>query len=126
MRKFAIAFLIILLPLSIQAQRFTVRGTVEDIQTGEKLISANVYESISLKGIATNAFGFYSLTLPAGEVKLNFSFIGYKTVIVDLKLSRDTLINIRLEPVISLGEVIISADKAKSAVRSRCLLQWSR
>ncbi len=118
MRKFAIAFLIILLPLSIQAQRFTVRGTVEDIQTGEKLISANVYESISLKGIATNAFGFYSLTLPAGEVKLNFSFIGYKTVIVDLKLSRDTLINIRLEPVISLGEVIISADKAKSAVRS--------
>lgn len=118
MRKIAFAILLILMPLSIFAQRFTVRGTIEDSQTGEKLISSNVYESSSLKGIATNAFGFYSLTLPAGPVSLNFSYVGYQTVVVNFNLKKDTLINIRLIPAFKLGEVTIRADKAKSAVRS--------
>ncbi len=118
MKKFALAILLILISLSVFAQRFTVRGTIEDSQTGEKLISSNVYETSSMKGIASNAFGFYSLTLPAGPVKLNFSYIGYQAVVVVFNLKMDTLINVRLEPVIKLSEVTISADKAKSAVRS--------
>jgi outer membrane receptor for ferrienterochelin and colicin len=118
MKSFLTAFLLLFLSWQLQAQRFTIRGTVEDLQTGEKLISANVYDALTLKGITTNAYGFYSLTLPSGTVKLTFSYIGYQTVAFDLNLSRDTLLNVRLTPAISLDEVVISAQRAKSAVMS--------
>ncbi|TSA39259.1 MAG: TonB-dependent receptor [Porphyromonadaceae bacterium] len=118
MKKIAFSSLLIVFSLSLQAQRYTIRGTVEDNLTGEKLISSNVYDAMSLKGITTNAFGFYSLTFPAGIVKLTVSYIGYQTVVLDLNLRQDTLINIRLSPVINLDEVVISAERAKSAVLS--------
>jgi outer membrane receptor for ferrienterochelin and colicin len=118
MKRLVFATLVILVSLQLQAQRFTIRGTVEDSQTGEKLISCNVYNALTLKGITTNAFGFYSLTLPVGAIKLTASYIGYQTAVIDFNLSRDTLINIRLSPVINLDEVVISAEKAKSAVLS--------
>lgn len=118
MRKIACVFLLMIIALSLQAQRFTIRGTVEDKLTGEKLISSNVYDALSLKGITTNAFGFYSLTLPAGNLKLTFSYIGYQAVVMDVNLRQDTLLNVRLTPVISLNEVVITADRARSAVLS--------
>lgn len=118
MRKVACVFLLMIIAVSMQAQRFTIRGTVEDKLTGEKLISSNVYDALSLKGITTNAFGFYSLTLPAGNLKLTFSYIGYQAVVMDVNLRQDTLLNVRLTPVISLNEVVITADKARSAVLS--------
>jgi outer membrane receptor for ferrienterochelin and colicin len=118
MKKIAFTIGLTIISLSIQAQRFTIRGTVEDLQTGEKLISANVYDANSLKGITTNAFGFYSLTLPSGKLKLTVSYIGYQPSVQDIDLQHDTLVNIRLSPVITLGEVVISAERAKSAVLS--------
>jgi len=118
MKKFAFASLLIFISMSLQAQRYTIRGTVEDKLTGEKLISSNVYDATALKGITTNAFGFYSLTFPAGIIKLTVSYIGYQTIVMDVSLHRDTLINFRLSPVISLDEVVISADRTGSAVLS--------
>mgnify|MGYP006186384065 CR=1 FL=1 len=49
---------------------------VADLQyqadTGETLIGANIYvKDNPAKGGTTNAYGFYSLTLPAGEYTLN-------------------------------------------------------
>jgi outer membrane cobalamin receptor len=118
MKKTLPILLLLCLAMPLAAQRYTIRGTVEDSQTGEKLISANVYDANTLKGIITNAYGFYSLTLPAGKVKLTASYIGYQPVVQDLDLSADTLVNIRLEPVINIDEVVISAERAQSAVRS--------
>ncbi len=100
------------------AQRFSISGIVEDKLTGEKLISANVYDTNSLKGISSNAFGFYSLTLPKGKVMLTYSYIGYKAEVIEINLNKDTLVNMRLEPVISINEVVISAERSKSAVLS--------
>lgn len=118
MNKIVLTSLLVLFSSTLFAQRFTIRGTVEDSQTGEKLISANVYDAPTLKGITTNAFGFYSLTLPSGPVRLTISYIGYQTVLMDIDLRRDTLVNVRLLPVINLDEVIISAERAKSAIMS--------
>jgi len=118
MKKILFTLLLIVFSISLNAQRYTVRGTVEDKTTGEKLISANVYDAATLKGITTNAYGFYSLTFPAGNVKLTVSYIGYQAVSIDLDLRKDTLMNFQLEPVINIGEVVISAERAKSAVLS--------
>jgi len=114
-------FLILLLAMSFLtgfAQRFTISGVVEDKATGEKLISCNVYDAATLKGTVSNPFGFYSLTLPASLVRMTFSYVGYEAVTLEIALRRDTVINMSLNPVISLDEVVISAEKTKSAVQS--------
>ncbi len=100
------------------AQRYTISGTLEDQTTGEKLISANVYDPVSLKGTTSNTYGFYSLTFPAGSIKLTISYVGYEAVSKEFRLSRDTVINVRLNPVINLDEVVISGERTKSAVKS--------
>jgi outer membrane cobalamin receptor len=94
----------------IAAQQFTISGTITDAKTGEPLLSANVYNSKTLSGTASNVYGFYSLTQPAGTIPLTISFIGYEAFKSNLILSHDTLLNIALKPVIELDEVVISGQ----------------
>ena len=49
-------------------QRYTISGIVTDGTSSESLIGATVYEIKSFSGTATNLYGFYSITLPAGDV----------------------------------------------------------
>ncbi len=100
------------------SQRYTISGRVEDGQSGELMISANIYDAKTLNGVITNVYGFYSLTLPAGNISLTCSFVGYKTRVIDINLIRDTVINILLEPSLEIGEVVISAERSRSAVES--------
>ena len=76
------------------AQRATVNGFIFDAAGSEPLIAASVSSSSS--GAISNNFGFYSLTLPCGEVVLEYGYVGYQTQRVSLFLQRDTTINIRL------------------------------
>lgn len=100
------------------SQRYTISGRVEDGQSGELMISANVYDAKTLNGVITNVYGFYSLTLPTGNISLTCSFVGYKTRVIEINLIRDTVINILLEPSLEIGEVVISAERSRSAVES--------
>lgn len=72
---------------SKSTRRYTISGFITDKVSGERIIGANVYETVGFKGTTTNQFGFYSITLPAGEVKLRISFLGYQTenMIIDLQ-----------------------------------------
>ncbi|MFH0761755.1 MAG: TonB-dependent receptor [Bacteroidota bacterium] len=118
MRKLILILLLAMSFLTGFSQRFTISGVIEDKVTGEKLISCNVYDAATLKGTVSNPFGFYSMTLPAGLVKMTFSYVGYESVAMEIALRRDTVINMNLNPVINLNEVVISAEKTKSAVQS--------
>jgi outer membrane receptor for ferrienterochelin and colicin len=118
MQRFLLFPVFFLFAISGFSQRYTISGTLEDRTTGEKLISANVYDPVSLKGTTSNTYGFYSLTFPAGTIKLTVSYVGYEAVTHEFRLLRDTLINIRLNPVINLDEVVISGARAKSVVQS--------
>ncbi len=103
--------------LSVFAQQYTISGYVEDEQTGEKLINAYVFEAQTFKGTAANVYGFYSITLPAGIVKLTSSFVGYGQFQQEFNLQRDTMIRILLKPTAVLSEVTI-VDKSQSQVNS--------
>jgi hypothetical protein len=111
MKLFRFLFLLAyLLPTSLSAQ--TVSGYVTDSLTGEALIGASIYESLSRKGVVTNKYGFYSLSLSGKELRFNASYIGYKSASFNFQIAQDTLVNIRLSPVIrSLSEVTVT-DKA--------------
>lgn len=61
------------------AQRtYTVSGYVTDVESGERLIGAAVWDTITHQGTVTNTAGFYTLTLPAGKNSvLVASYVGY-------------------------------------------------
>ena len=97
---------------SIQAsaqQRYTVSGYVSDSQSGETLIAAGVSEGTT--GAVTNAYGFYTLALPAGKHSLKASFIGYSDRSADIMLRRDTTINFVLSPDIELAGATVVASR---------------
>ncbi|HOG19684.1 MAG TPA: carboxypeptidase-like regulatory domain-containing protein, partial [Salinivirgaceae bacterium] len=52
---------------SFAQQHFTLSGYVKDKNTGEVLIGAAVYNKSTYKGTVSNAYGFYSLSLPSGK-----------------------------------------------------------
>ena len=67
--------------------RHTVSGHVKDAATGEVLIGVAVYPSGNIRaGKATNAYGFYSLELPAGEYTIVCEAIGYRTDSLQISL----------------------------------------
>ena len=71
-------FIAVLISSHAFAQNFTVSGTVKDAGNGEDLIGALVgIAEMPGKGTATNSYGFYSITLPAGEYTLQFQSLGF-------------------------------------------------
>ena len=52
----------------------------KDKANSEALIGARVYVDQLKTGIVTNAFGFYSLTLPKGEYEVLYSSVGYEVI----------------------------------------------
>ena len=75
---------------------FTVSGYIEDSSSGETLIGVNVYSDELQIGTSSNSFGFFSLTLPKGEVEIIFSFVGYQDFKTKIDLSSNTKINPKL------------------------------
>lgn len=110
-KLFFYVFLFILLVDGTQAQKYTISGFIEDANSGERLIAATVYDEISKSGVVANVYGFYSLTLPKGPVKIQCSFVGYQPIIAEFDLMKDTLIKFQLQPSLQLKEVVITAKK---------------
>lgn len=106
--------------LKRKPQLFTISGFVRDSASYESLINATVVERVSGKGSVSNNYGFYSITLPPGQVRLTSSYVGYERVSVELVLTKDTMIDLQLKSVSQLGEVIIKGLNPRSDVlRSR-------
>lgn len=94
----------------VTGQVHIISGYVQDINTGEKIIGATVYDSCTKSFTQSNSFGFYSLKIKGDKAALQSTFIGLKSEVIHLHLSRDTLINIQIQPVIELNEVIITSS----------------
>jgi len=116
-RKFIFPVLFVsgVLSVSAFAQKNTISGYVQDAETGEKLISANVFELNLQSGTATNNYGFFSLTLPASNkdsLTIVVSYIGYARWQKRFLLTKDMQLTINLHPVSIIGEdVVVTADK---------------
>jgi hypothetical protein len=102
-----------ILPISAFSQNYTISGYVEDAESGEKLISAYIYDLKSGKGAVTNTYGFYSLTLPKDSVSLNISYIGYSPESKKIYLNKNIVLNFKLNSSILLKEVEISGKKVE-------------
>ena len=104
-----------------------VSGYVFDAKTGEALIQCNVYDRSSKKGVVTNNFGYFSLTLSESNTPgiIVFSYIGYETK--EIKTGgKDEVVNIRLEPKqTGLNEVTVKAEQNRKEVVSSSMGKMS-
>ena len=95
----------------IYAQSLTVSGYVEDHLSGERIPDVEIYFPDLERGTTTNQYGFYSFTSAATQVKLFVSHIAYEPQEFNLRLLRDTTLNIALIPrEISLEELEVVAS----------------
>ena len=113
------------LPVAAQSRRgITVSGYITDVSSGETLIGAGVLvegTAASVQtGAVTNAYGYYSLTLPAGKTTLQYSYLGYESIVEDLELTRDTTLNVSLRPSAEIREATVVAQR-DAGIRSTYL-----
>ena len=79
MKKHLLLIGFVFLALFATAQnKYTLSGYVRDSLSGETLIGASITISGENKGINSNQYGFYSITLPAGTYPVVVSFVGYQ------------------------------------------------
>jgi outer membrane cobalamin receptor len=111
--------LLLVLPLGLSAQqKFTISGNLKDAKNGEDLIGATVGLPGGSTGTATNAYGFYSLTLPAGTYTLGYSYIGYAPQSRQVSLNRNMTLNMELVPSgATLQEVVVTSRQADAHVQ---------
>jgi outer membrane receptor for ferrienterochelin and colicin len=85
----------------------TLYGYIKDKVSGEFLIGANVFVHDRSRGTATNENGFYSFKIPRKLQRVHFSYLGYKSEISDIYSTKDTMINIILQPDGLINEIVI-------------------
>ena len=118
--KALLFFILCAISVNIYSQA-RLSGYVFDNETGERLIGANIFDINSKKGTVANQYGYYSVSLKSdSSCQLRVSFIGYKTIVLNLELKQDTVINFRLSPSITLNEVEVSAERPIEKNRDEC------
>ncbi len=104
---------LLLLPIFASGQtKYTLSGFIKEKGSEEQLIGATIAIPSLKTGTVTNHYGFYSLTLPAGEYELVVTYIGYKPKAFKINLNANIENNVWLEPGSELSEVVISAEKS--------------
>ncbi|MBP5369001.1 MAG: TonB-dependent receptor, partial [Bacteroidales bacterium] len=86
-------------------------GYITDQKSQETVIGAAVFDQNSRHGTISNTFGFYSITLNDGAVKMRYSYVGYQTQEAEFNLTKDTVINISLSENTVLSEVVVTGRK---------------
>ncbi len=104
---------------AIGKEKYTISGTVKDADSGETLIGVTIIDKKTGDGTTSNAYGFYSITLPAGVVELTYSYLGFEDKIETMTLNQDITSNIDLGTgAEQLVEIVVKANSAKEQVQS--------
>lgn len=95
--------------------KFTLSGYIKDSLNGETLIGSSVSLQNKSKGITSNQYGFYSVTLTEGTYFFICSYIGYQTKIIEISLNTNKQFNFELMPKTTTSEAIIISGKRRDA-----------
>lgn len=109
-----LSLILLIITQNINSQPYTIHGYLRDRSNGEALIGANVYIKGTTKGVFSNAYGFYSFTLPAGKYTFIYSYIGYDDIEKDITLTGDIVMNIELQPHPKTIEEVVITAKGKN------------
>ena len=96
-------------PTNLVAPNFTLSGFIKDESNGEVLIGATVIIESLKVGVSSNAYGFYSLTVPKGTYEVTYSFVGFDKLVksIDLGASVMETVGLKANPSV-LKEIVVS------------------
>src|SRR5215211_2351269 len=84
--------------ISFSQQKFTLSGYIRDSLSSESIIGATLSVNGKGRGVNSNQYGFYSITLPEGEYELYVTHIGYNSQPLKINLAQNLQFNILLTP----------------------------
>jgi outer membrane cobalamin receptor len=115
MKHCSLLALIFLIHFSAFAQKNTLSGYVQDAKTKERLIGATVYISQLKVGTQTNAFGFFSITIPATQANLivKASYVGYQTDSINFEGNAKQTYTFNLPQVKTIKEIKVKGKKSE-------------
>lgn len=98
---------------------FTISGVVKDSLSGETLIGATIrLKGAKDHGTTTNAYGYYSLSVPKGEYALSVSYIGFQTLNQAVNLNKNARLDFSLKADNAPAEVVITSERRDNNVSS--------
>ncbi len=117
MRSTAAIIVLTLAHLSLFAQnKITLNGYVRDSLSGELVIGASISINGQGKGVASNSYGFYSITIEPGAYKITVSHISYMSKSIELQLQADKAFNFELAPKhAAISEVVVYTNRRRDA-----------
>lgn len=96
-----------------QGKKIVLSGIIREKGSGETLPGVSVTCDSLKTGVQTNAYGFYSFSLPQGKHLIRISTLGFSKVEQRLDLTKDLRMDIELEQGVKLKEVVINAEEQR-------------
>ena len=117
MKKTVLSLLLLLPLLAAGQKKYTVSGYVNEKGSKESLLGVSIYVKEYQTGTITNAYGFYSITLPETDsITLIYSYVGFTADTVTLDFHSNKNLNIELSQGIALQEFVVRGERTNSEV----------
>ena len=117
-----IAILLLLMTIIVPGfsqEKVTISGTITAANSNETIIGANIVIKEIPAYTSTNEYGFYSITIPKGNYKIEISSIGFQTKEITIDLNKNTKLNVSIsENSEELQEVIITEKKTTNTQKA--------
>lgn len=123
MRKIICALFSLFMALVVQSQeRITLNGYVRDSLSGETISTATISATAEGKqtlSVASNAYGFYSITLDPGSYTITISHVSYEGLSQVMNLGTDLSFNFNMFPKsATINEVVLYSRKRDGNVKN--------
>lgn len=100
-------------------ERYTLSGVLANQKTGEKIGGASVTVTGSSVGSTSNEYGYFALSLPKGNYRIQLSAVGFSESILYIDLAKDTLVPVvMVEKEKDLENLTISSRSFSRSLRS--------
>lgn len=101
-------------------ERVTLTGVVRDAADGTGIQSVVVYVDKLRTGAMTNSTGFYSISLPPGQYRIEYRMMGMKTASRNVLIWSDGSLDVSLaESPSEIDAVVISANRENNVRNTR-------
>ncbi|HXS35662.1 MAG TPA: TonB-dependent receptor [Flavipsychrobacter sp.] len=104
--------------ISFAQKKVTLSGYVHDSATGETMIGATIFIKEANQGAQTNAYGFYSVTVPAGVYTVVYSYVGYVSKVETMQLVESKAFDAELSNYTMLKEVEVTSVRKDANVKN--------
>ncbi|MEP7229107.1 MAG: TonB-dependent receptor [Ginsengibacter sp.] len=114
--KKLLSVIFLLFPIIVCSQnKYTLSGYVKDSLSGETLIGSTISVAGLSKGITSNSYGFFSISLTTGTYTFVCSNVGYATQIKKIDLTGDVAFNFEMSPKITTEQTVIISSRKRDA-----------